>query len=146
MDEELAQAPNRVSVAARRYRELFGWHTHAVGNAVVATLDAALGAVVVPATVVLDVCSRLERCGEPCPTLVTADPMHAWLVLANTVDHEPWVDLPLGVRVLPMSTRLLLPPSTVDGREVRWVREPRADKRWLPAVGAVLCAARTELG
>lgn len=138
---------SRLRVAADHYREAFGWETEASGQTVVATLGGALGAVAVAATRIRDVLARIATMGEPCPTLVIPrSTTPSWVVLVDTRDYLPDGVVPGGLQVLPMFTRLPLPPSTLDAGVVRWLVELDYQKRWLPSVASVLLAGAWNAG
>ncbi|MFD9698108.1 hypothetical protein [Lentzea sp. NPDC059081] len=132
---------DRLTAAADHYRRTFGWNTEVRGQNVLATLSGSLGAVVMSVARVRQVHRRIANLDEPCPTIVIpGDRSLTWVVLADLGDRLPGDAVPPGLRVLPMFTRLPLPPSALDAGVVRWHTELDPGRRWLPSMATVLAA------
>lgn len=125
------------------YRTLFGWEVELRDGRILLTLENGLVALLVPASVAMDLTRSLKRLDIHGPVFAVDGPRPHWLFLADSNEYVIATDdLPGGVEVLGFGERIPLPCVEAFSAGVRWIVAPDPRQRWLPTLAAVLLGMR----
>jgi hypothetical protein len=121
------------------YRNLFGWEVERRDGRMVLTLGHGLAALIVPASVAVDLAKYLERVDIRGPVFAVDGPRPHWVFLAEANEFiAAEEDLPSGVEILACGEQIPLPSAEAFSAGVRWIVAPDPLQRWLPTLAALL--------
>ncbi|WP_200314700.1 hypothetical protein [Prauserella cavernicola] len=133
-----------VEPALPDYRGVFGWPVRWQANGLHLVVGSGIGAVAMPKAQSDAVLAGLERQDCLGPALAVPTKREMMTILLVEAELPAWGEAPPppSVKVLDAGSAVPLPDRRRPDILARWIVEPDPQRRWLPALSAVLATVR----